>query len=201
MLKDKAYDAVAYYDQRAQSFAAATVNADRSQIYQAFCQYVRPGDRLLDLGTGSGRDAKYWQDFGCKVTALDGAPQLCELAAQLLGHEVICRRFEDLTYDQEFEAIWAFSSLLHMPWQELVPMFKRLHRALVTGGYFYFSFMYGDFRGIRSERYFTDLNEKALAELLEAVGGFELLQTFITTDERPERRIDKKWLNAIVRKI
>lgn len=194
-------DAVSFYDKIAKNYAQSTVNADRSNIYQAFSRYVRPGDRLLDLGTGSGRDAKHWQDFGCVVTALDGSPNLCALASQLLGKQAVCCRFEDMDYAAEFEAVWAFSSLLHTPFEDLPAIFGRIHRALVTGGYFYFSFMYGDFGGVRSERYFTDLNEDRLAELLSSFGGFELLESFISTDERPERRIDKKWLNAIVRKI
>lgn len=34
--------------------------------------YVEPGGHILDVGCGSGRDAKYFIDKGYQVTAFDG---------------------------------------------------------------------------------------------------------------------------------
>jgi len=67
-------------------------------------------------------------------------------------------------------------------------------------GIVYVSFKYGDFEGYRNGRYFTDLKEDSFQKLLDTVGGFEILDTRISTDARPGRD-DEKWLNVMLRRI
>ena len=45
---------------------------------------VRPGDRILDVGTGSGYQAAILAELGCEVTSIDREPQLAEQARDRL---------------------------------------------------------------------------------------------------------------------
>lgn len=151
---------------------------------------------ILDLGCGSGRDAKAFLDAGYQVTAIDGSPSCCQLAAAYIGQPVLCQTFDELDFDAAFDGIWACASLLHLPYAELPGVFERIARALRPGGYLYASFKYGDFEGERNGRYFTDLDEERLAALLEPVAGLTILETFVTGDVRDGRE-GEKWLNVI----
>ena len=70
----------------------------------------------------------------------------------------------------------------------------------MPSGIFYTSFKYGNFEGVRNDRYFTDMTESSFAELINEVTGFEIIEEWITSDVRPDRE-EEKWLNVILKKI
>ena len=187
-----------YYNKNASLYASDTLNADMSAMYSVFEKYV-PQGRILDLGCGAGRDTKYFLGEGYKVTAVDGSEELCSYASAYTGIYVQCMLFGDMEFNGEFEGVWACSSLLHVPKGELNDIFDKVAKALKPGGIFYVSFKYGDFSGERNGRYFTDLNEDGLKEVLGEEPKFDILETLITTDVRPGRE-NEKWLNALLRK-
>ncbi|MGL5567647.1 MAG: SAM-dependent methyltransferase, partial [Cetobacterium sp.] len=63
---------VKFYNDNADDFFNNTVNADMSATYKIFEEKLseKTGE-ILDLGCGSGRDAKHFLDEGFTVTALD----------------------------------------------------------------------------------------------------------------------------------
>jgi len=188
-----------FYNQNAEDFIENTVNADMSELYRCFQNYVKPGANILDFGCGSGRDSKYFIEHGYHVTAIDGSEFLCREASQYIGQDVECMLFNQLRSENEFDGIWACSSILHVPADELPDIFRRLYKALKSGGYIYASFKYGDFSGDRNGRHFTNLTEEKLENLLSTVPGLNIIETHITGDVR-EGRADEKWLNIIIMK-
>ena len=72
-------------------------------------------------------------------------------------------------------------------------------RALVPKGILYTSFKYGTEEKERNGRYFTDMTEDKIKELLEEVDLFCIEDMWATSDVRPGRE-DEKWLNLILRK-
>lgn len=185
-----------YYNQSAQTFVQGTIDADLGKLHRRFLKLLPIQAHILDLGCGSGRDAKAFLDAGYQVTAIDGSAGCCRLAEDYIGQEVLCQTFEKLDCYQAFDGVWACASLLHVPYAELTGIFRKIARALRPGGYLYASFKYGDFEGERNGRYFTDLDEKRLAALIEPVAGLEVVETFVTGDVR-EGRDGEKWLNVI----
>ncbi len=185
-----------YYNQTAQTFVQGTIDADLSKLHRRFLKLLPIQAHILDLGCGSGRDAKAFLDAGYQVTAMDGSEGCCKLAGDYIGQPVLCQTFEELDFDQAFDGVWACASLLHVPYAELTDIFRKVARALRPGGYLYASFKYGDFEGERNGRYFTDLDEERLAALIEPVVGLAVVETFITGDVRDSRG-GEKWLNVI----
>ena len=187
---------LAYYDAHAQVFTSSTVNVEMGSIRKEFTALLPPHAHILDLGCGSGRDSLAFINEGYTVTAVDGSQAMCDATNRLTGLPVRRILFQELDYQDAFDAVWACSSLLHAPSIELPAIFRLIHSSLKEGGIFYSSFKCSSFEGIRNGRYFTDLTEASFLPLLE--GLFTPLKTWRTEDVRPDR--DEIWLNAIVRK-
>jgi SAM-dependent methyltransferase len=74
----------------------------------------RAGERLLDIGCGTGDHLALFRKKGCDVTGLDASPFLLDLAGQRLGHRAELRqgRAEDLPFsDNEFDIVTLITSL------------------------------------------------------------------------------------------
>lgn len=50
-----------YYEINAKQYAEATFSADMSEQYQKFLPLLKEGATILDIGSGSGRDACHFQ--------------------------------------------------------------------------------------------------------------------------------------------
>lgn len=108
--------------------------------------------------------------------------------------------FSDLDANSVYDGIWACASILHLPKDELKTVLVKIITAQKQGGVLYTSFKYGTFEGMRNNRYFTDLTEKGLAELLQEIPESRLIETWITTDVRPGRA-EEQWINILMRRV
>lgn len=188
-----------YYNQNAVSFVEGTKDVDFKTIQDKFASRLTKGASILDFGCGSGRDTKYFTEQGFKVTATDGSEELCKIASEYAGVPVKQMLFMELDEVASYDGIWACSSILHCPYEDLVMVMQKICTALKDNGVVYTSFKYGMFAGERNGRFFTDMTEETFKELLEKVPGLEIDDLVITTDVRPGRG-EEKWLNLILRK-
>jgi SAM-dependent methyltransferase len=99
-----------------------------------------------------------------------------------LGSRCSAWRFQDLSWHNQFDGIWACASLLHVPAAELPGVMQRLRNALRPRGILYASFKYGKGEREHRGRRFTDLDEPGLAALLEQPRGLAERETWITSD-------------------
>lgn len=185
-----------YYQDNACSFYSATVEIDMSAIYQKFLPLIPKGGSILDAGCGSGRDSLHFKSQGYDATAMDASVALCKLASNLLGQDVYCLGFEDITWQNHFDGVWACASLLHVSKQKLPSVMTRLTKSLKAGGVMYASFKYGDSERVKGGRAFTDMTEESFAELLKAVPELSLKESWVTADRRVDS--DQNWLNVIL---
>lgn len=190
---------IEYYNNHAAEYCASTQYADMNACYGKFMKYLKAGGRILDAGCGSGRDSRYFLDKGFQVTAFDASSEMCRYASAYIGQSVLCRTFEEMHCQREFDAIWACASLLHVSKQEMPFIIANCFAALKDNGIMYASFKYGAAERITDERFFNDYNEQEIDGLFQKIKGFEILECFITGNVRKERS-SGKWLNVIVRK-
>ena len=193
-----------YYNQNAKQFSADTIAVDFAQTQNRFLSKLKSGSYLLDFGCGSGRDTKYFLEQGFCVDAIDGSQELCKLASNYTGIEVKNMLFQEFNEKEKYDGIWACSSILHLPKEELAGVMVKMAAALKTNGIIYTSFKYGNFQGERNGRFFTDMPEEAFAEVLEVIkrqgmDELKIEEQWITADVRPGRD-DEKWLNLLLRK-
>lgn len=88
--KSKKNQTIQYYDQNAADFVENTRNVDFHVMQDEFIEGLPAGAKILDLGCGSGRDAKYFLEHGYQVNAIDGSSELCALATEYTGIPVKC---------------------------------------------------------------------------------------------------------------
>ena len=189
-----------YYDNHADEFYKSTINVTFTTIQERFLAKLQIGSYILDFGCGSGRDTKYFLEQGYNVEAIDGSAELCKLASEYTGISVKNMYFQELTEAEKYDDIWACSSILHLPMDDLADVVRKMVIALKGNGIIYTSFKYGTFAGERNGRYFTDMTEEGFAEFLSKIDSLKVEEQWTTSDVRPGRG-EEKWLNLILRKV
>ncbi len=196
MKMDKTID---FYNQNADAFFLNTQDLDFTKVQDKFLSYLSSDAYILDFGCGSGRDSKYFLSKGLKVDATDGSEELCKLAEKTIGVQVRKMLFSELDAINKYDGIWACSSILHLPKDELKDVFRKMIRATKDEGYIYMSFKYGEYEGYRNGRYFTDFTMDSLEEFIKDYSNLTIVEEWISNDIRPDRS-DEKWLNSILKK-
>jgi protein-L-isoaspartate O-methyltransferase len=190
---------IGFYEDNAEWFFQRTVNVDMSATQARFLSFLEPGAAVLDAGCGSGRDAKVFRDLGFNVTAMEAAPSLAALAQAHIGLPVEVMTFDQITWRDRFDGIWACASLLHVPATDLPGIMGRLRDAMTPGGILWASFKFGTGERVETERSFTDFDETRMTALLAHVGGLGLIEMWITPDSRNDFA-HQSWLNVLCRK-
>lgn len=188
-----------YYDNHADEFYKNTVDVEFTTTQNKFLSKLKKGSYILDFGCGSGRDTKFFLEQGYHVEAMDGSIELCRLAGEYTGIKVKNMFFQELEEVKKYDGIWACSSILHLPINELADVMRKMVVALKDNGIIYTSFKYGIFAGERNGRFFTDMTEETFEEFLGGIEGLEIEEQWKTSDVRPGRG-EEKWLNLILRK-
>lgn len=148
---------------------------------------------LLELGAGTGRDGHYFQKHGLDVTCIDLSPEMVRLC-QDKGLTAQVMDFMTLDFPAAtFDAVYAFSSLLHVPKQDIRTVLSQIKSALKLNGLFFYG-VYGgyEFEGIwekdnlepkRFYAYYTDEQLQALADEFFDVVEFQRIML-----ERPSKK-------------
>lgn len=186
-----------YYENNARAFIESTIQIDMQPLYQRFLPLLPERAHILDVGCGSGRDAKFFIQHGYHVTAFDSSINIAAMAEKEIGQSVQVQRAQDMQFENEFDGIWACASLLHVPAKELPDVFHRLACALKSAGVIYCSFKYGQGEYESQGRRFTDLNKAGLRALMEEIKVLTIRELWITSDRRPARQ-GEQWLNAVL---
>lgn len=192
-----------FYDSNAEKFLQDTQNLDMSSLRDRFLAAVPKActgsARILDAGTGSGRDARSFRLAGYQTEAFDASPAMVRAATAFAEVPVRQMRFEDFEWEHPFEGIWACASLLHVARGDLSEVMRRLADHLVSAGALYASFKIGDGERQEAARHFTDMTEGTFAALLDECPSLRQVEIWRTEDRRPDRK-DDLWLNALMRK-
>jgi 2-polyprenyl-3-methyl-5-hydroxy-6-metoxy-1,4-benzoquinol methylase len=187
-----------YYNSNADAFYQGTIDLDVSEFYNRFCSHLKPKARILDAGCGSGRDAQKFMEMGFAVDAFDSSVEMVKLAKERTGIDAELSDFRNYEADAPYDGIWCCASLLHVPFDSLQSVMRKMSDLLKEGGVWYLSFKHGNNERLSAERNFTDLNESALNEIIDAIDGLRLHSAWLTNDVRSDR--NDKWLNVLIKK-
>lgn len=189
-----------YYNNNAKDLYEKTIGIDLHEIYTVFESYLKMGDKILDVGFGSGRDSLYFNDKRYEVVSIDFAKEVVVRGKSLLNNEVLLVDVEDIRYENEFDGIWASAILLHYKEKNILGILERCEAALKKGGVLYVSFKYGDGEATRKGRFFNDFDESKFSALMAKHPTLVVEKVWQTEDARPTRS-GHYWLNAILKKI
>lgn len=188
-----------YYNAHAEEYSASTLHADMSYVYQRVSFYLHKGDRILDLGCGSGRDTIWFLHNGYQTDAADGSKEMASTASENAGIPVRTMMFSELQDRDVYNGIFACASLLHVPYAELTDIFIRIFQALKREGIVYASFPYGESEGYEDERYYTEMNEIRLLNIMKPhLDEWTVLELWHSHDTLAREKI---WFNMILRRI
>jgi SAM-dependent methyltransferase len=184
-----------YYNINADDFIERTLEVDMSDIYDWVLPGVQEGGRILDVGFGSGRDSLFFLAMGYDVTAMDNSESFVARGRELLP-DVLLEDVRNMTFEEEFDLVWANASLLHLDDEGFAEAIERIEASLVPGGWFYVSMKRGEFEGIRDGRYFKFYTQETLLEAVTAVSSLVLVDVIETEDSRESHR-GEYWVNAM----
>jgi ubiquinone/menaquinone biosynthesis C-methylase UbiE len=171
------------YEATAQEFADKVAGLAPHDFINKFAYLLPKNAYILDLGCGSGRDAHLLTEKGMRVLGVDFSANMIEIAqkkAPLASFQIM--DIEKISFSsEEFDGVWAASSLHHIHKQKMPKMIKKIHYILKEGGYFYISIKKGNGEIIEEdkrygayEKYWSLHEEKELRKILE-ISGFTIL--------------------------
>lgn len=161
---------------------------------------VLSDEKILDVGSGPGRDGILLQQSGKKVTCIDASEEMVRLSAEK-GLESILGNFNKLPFgDGTYDGIWAYTSLLHTPKNSVEKPLSEIRRVLKPSGIFALGLIEGSTEeykqssGVNMPRWFS-FYQKEEVEELALKHGFQLVY-FESFKPR-----SKTYLNFIFQKI
>ncbi|HEX8763367.1 MAG TPA: class I SAM-dependent methyltransferase [Candidatus Saccharimonadales bacterium] len=135
------------------------------------------GKRILNVGSGSGRDAMLLRERGLDVVCVDASSTMVETTTKL-GFDSHLMTFADVDFPPDsFDGIWAYTSLIHIPKNEAADTIARLRPLLRRDGAFAIGVIEGDAAGMverktmpGTARYFKNYDRDELRQMIAPLG-------------------------------
>ena len=189
-----------YYESNAEHYAAETFFADMSEQYQRFLPLLKKGAKILDVGSGSGRDACYFQKHGYQVTALEPSKNLCREIRKVFSGEIICSDIQNYRPKERYDGIWACASLIHLQEEEILRFFEKIDLYLNDNGVVYVSGKNGIPTGEGEDgRFFLEFTEQLVEKILTVNEQLKPEQLWYTEDVSGRQGF--RWLNVVLRML
>lgn len=160
---------------------------------------VASGTKVLNVGSGPGRDGLLLKNFEKDVVCLDASEEMVKISKER-GLESVVADFSLLPFeDQSFDAVWSYTALLHIPKQDIGNALGEISRVLIPKGVFGLGLIEGDTEeyressGVNMPRWFAFYQKEEIQSLVQKY-GFELVH-FESFKPR-----SKNYLNFIFRK-
>ena len=115
-----------HYDRQAVELCQRYETADMSSLHRLLLRYLPEHGTVLEIGSGSGRDAAFLQAHGFEVTGTDASLQMIAQAARAhpeLAGRLVCAPFlfpeASPLKARTFDAVISIATLMHIPDQDL----------------------------------------------------------------------------------
>lgn len=179
-------DAIEYYDQDAPAFAQRYDGVTFESVHADVASWLPAvGAAVLDVGAGSGRDARALAMRGLRVVAVEPSAAFRQLAQGPKDHgiEWIDDRLPDLSSlraeDRRFAFILCSAVLMLLPQHLLSPSFGAMAQLLETGGILAIN-LRNPVSGEPAELVYAHSDEQILAAAREA--GLGLIRQNVASD-------------------
>lgn len=129
-----------YYEKQAVVLQTRYESADMSELQKFCADFFISGDRLLEFGCGSGRDATFLLNRGYDIISTDGSAAMLNEAAK--RHPELKGRLRQLVLPDgaadfevdSFDGILAVAILMHLMVPEIIMSLLHFHRILHESG-------------------------------------------------------------------
>lgn len=177
------------YAKTADAFALNVTALAPMESIERFAKLLpSQGAKILDIGCGSGRDAKIFTEKGISVLGIDFCMELINIAklnaplAHFQRLDIEKMDFPSATFD----GAWAGCSLLHLPKSKLPAVLSKIHSYLKDNGYFYLTLKQGSGEVLEKdtryeehvEKFWAFYEENELLTILQSL-RFKILESCI----------------------
>jgi SAM-dependent methyltransferase len=138
------------------------------------------GKKILDLGAGPGNHAAYFKSCGYDVTCFDISEEMLRLCREK-GLNSVKGDIEKIDFVEEFDGIWAYASLLHVPKNKVADVLNKMAKATKKDGVIGIALKEGkgedyeeDERYPGTKRWFSYYQQEELESLFDEA-GFDFL--------------------------
>lgn len=144
---------------------------------------LRQGALVLDLGCGGGPASSYLSRHGCTTVSADLSEAMVRACRRRGLDNVVRLDLEDLPFaPHTFDAVWAHTSLIHVPKARLSRALEGIARVIKPGGVLFVALREGKTQGYEgqpgSERWFSNYGMDEFEQYVPAnLGVFERSRT------------------------
>jgi ubiquinone/menaquinone biosynthesis C-methylase UbiE len=210
MSTDYVTSTIDVYDKTAEEYTKQADTRGPKVERSQFIQSIPKHGTILDVGCGSGRDAKVFCDHGFTVTGVDLSGKLLEIAKTIAPKATFIKQdFRELQFQENsFDGIWACASLLHITHDDLSVVLKKLLLFLKPNGTFMMTVKagsgerYASGRSLPNEkRFFSFYSKPSLKDALVS-SGFRVTKIYAYNDKErhPENPKNHWWIVAFATK-
>lgn len=188
-LQDKEKKTVDYYDQSAKEWNAAHGGEDGSYWLSEMQKFhsLLPSGRVLEIGSGSGKDAKALIEMGYEYTGTDASQGLIEVAQERNPNATFQHKSVfDLDYpENSFDGFWTAATLLHIPKDRIDDALASIRKPVKVKGIGFISMKQGDGEkeDTNTGRWFSYYSQDEFAEVL-LKNGFEIKDKEVRQGEK-----------------
>jgi SAM-dependent methyltransferase len=194
-------DTIKTYRENFEKYASKThsfATREFTEWMDMFLSSLPANPRVFELGSATGRDARYFRLKGAKVTCTDVVPEVVSTLSKE-GFESSLFDFRDEPNPEwlgRFDGVFANAVLLHAPPEVFAVALKNIKKILDDNGVLAFSVKTGDGEEISlvkmdAPRYFKYYAQNEL-ELILSKLGYKILEIRTAGDG--------KWLQVIAKK-
>jgi ubiquinone/menaquinone biosynthesis C-methylase UbiE len=185
-MKDYQKETIATYNKIARKYQLKRSEVPLLDEINKFVSLLR-GKRVLDAGTGPGRDATILAKRGCEVIGIDASEEFIKLATEL-EPEVLFINMDilNLRFDNEyFDGVWCCAVLSHFKKEDFPQTISELSRVLKPGGILFTTVKMGIGEGFQLEEEFSNylrftsyFSEPEMKTYLEA-GNLYVMESYL----------------------
>ena len=150
------------YDRTAAEYTANVAGMHHQSEFNRFCNFISKHSIVLDLGCGSGRDAKIFSEKGYDVVGADLSGGMIEHAKHYAPQADFTQMdMRQLGFaDETFDGVWCVASMLHLPKKDMPHALCEANRVLNYCGVFYIAVKQGFGEGLEADaRYGEGINK------------------------------------------
>lgn len=186
------------YERIHQAYFDSTVAIDPSSFLSPLEERLKPGDHILDVGCGSGRDLRWFHERGYPGTGFEYSPGLARLARKYCGCEIIEGDFTTFDFSMlQVQALLLVGALVHVEHAAFPSVLKHLLTPLISGGHVLLTLKQGE--GVRSHddgRVFVLWEDVRLRPIFTRLG----LDVVDFRTQISSLRPDDIWLGYVLKK-
>lgn len=193
---------IEYYNQNAEELCALYDGLNFEQVHHEWLEYIPKKGAVLDIGAGSGRDARYFASKSLSTYAVEPAEELLDQAkSNSKSYKVnwIQDQLPTLScifsLDMQYDLILLSAIWMHLTPQERKESMVSISNLLSTSGIVVITLRYGSFSDGRTS---SNVSIEELQELAKSNQLKLIYQTDLETDQLG--RDDLAWQTVVLGK-